>query len=106
MSRTTTPVVLRNVARTRLATRGTRYGHVTASGTGGVGPPGVGLGKAGDPGSALGVRAGGVGEVAAWPVPPGRPLQAHSARTIDARTAALMYALTVTSNTGYGGLTR
>ncbi|HEY8798112.1 MAG TPA: hypothetical protein VIO85_09640 [Candidatus Dormibacteraeota bacterium] len=36
-----------------------------------------------------GVITGVVGELEAWPVLPGRPLQAQSAKTTDARTAAL-----------------
>ncbi len=89
MSRTTIPVVPRRVKSTRFATRGTRYGHVTASGAGGVGPPGPGLGKAGELAKALGVERTWVGVLEARPVPPGRTLQAVSAKIIDARTEPL-----------------
>src|SRR6266851_907199 len=98
------PVVLLKVRSTRLATRGTRYGQVTASGAGGVMPPGLGLGKAKAPGDAPGVvRSGLAGWLEAWPEVPGRPLHAMVARITDARSAALTQAITATSFTGYWG---
>ena len=58
MSRTVTPVVPRTLRAATFADAGTLEVHFTVAGAGGVGPPAVGLGKAGDAvGATLGVIA-------------------------------------------------
>ena len=104
MSRTTMPDVLRRVTSASALPAGICDAQVNVAGDGGFGPPGVGLGNAGEV-TAVGV--GGLdgldGEGVVCPVGPGEPPHAASTNNAAARTVPLMYSLTSASNARYGG---